>query len=314
MASRISSHFHQENHRYGQENILQNVSVYLPRSVLQKNLSTDVWILYIHGGAWRDPEITSTSFEPALEAIVSNYGSGLTLGIAGLASIDYRLTAHPDFPQDPLKTKPAHLRKALHPDHLNDVHRAIAFLQNKYGFAERYILVGHSCGATLAFQTVMKPISNDRAESDDGPGAKAQQPMAIVGVDGIYDLRLLRDHFNQYPIYQTFIEAAFGSEDVWDVVSPATVKGQSGIEGGWSNGRLAVLAHSEGDELVDMGQLRVMSITTERWRAADTQEQLRSVLLLDDLKGGHDDVWSKGEELAQVITRTVNELGRLDRA
>lgn len=235
------------------------------------------------------------------------------LGVAAFASIDYRLTAHPNFPQDLAATEPTHLRSATHPDHLNDVQNAIAYLQDKYGFGERYILVGHSCGATLAFQTVMGRVLNGGAKGNESTEAKIEPPIAIVGVEGIYDLRALRDTFKEYLIYQEFIEAAFGSdENIWDGASPAKVEGQAGIEGGWANGRLAVLAHSEADELSDMGQLRAMAKMIERWKAADTQGPTRNVLLLDGLKGAHDEIWSKGDELAQVIAKTISELKQLE--
>ncbi|OJD15977.1 hypothetical protein AJ78_03809 [Emergomyces pasteurianus Ep9510] len=298
-----------ESHRYGQASILQNISVYYPRPLSQTNSSSSFWIIYIHGGAWRDPEITSTSLEPTLEALVYNYDPQTLLGVAAFASIDYRLTAHPNFPQDPTATDPSHLRKATHPDHLNDVRTAIAYLQDKYGFGEKYILVGHSCGATLAFQTVMGQVPNSRAREGTSTGPKIELPIAIVGVEGIYDLRALRDTFKEYLVYQEFIEAAFGSdENIWDGASPARVEGQVGIEGGWVNGKLAVLAHSESDELADMGQLRAMAKMAERWKAAETEGRTRNVLLLDDLKGAHDEMWNKGDELAHVIAKTISEL------
>ncbi|KKZ57998.1 hypothetical protein EMCG_05550 [[Emmonsia] crescens] len=313
MTSLRGLEFLRESHRYGQESILQDISVYYPRPLSQTSSSSSVWIIYIHGGAWRDPEITSASLEPTLGALVSNYDPQILVGVAAFASIDYRLTAHPNFPQDLTATEPTDLRSATHPDHLNDVQNAIVYLQDKYGFGERYILVGHSCGATLAFQTVMGRVLNDGAKGNESPEAKIELPIAIVGVEGIYDLRSLRDTFKEYLIYQEFIEAAFGSdENIWDGASPAKVEGQAGIEGGWVNGRLAVLAHSEADELSDMGQLRAMAKMIERWKAADTQGPTRNFLLLDGLKGAHDEIWSKGDELAQVIAKTISELKQLE--
>ncbi|PGG97901.1 hypothetical protein GX51_07075 [Blastomyces parvus] len=311
MPSRHGSQFSRESHRYGQESILQDISVYYPRPLSQANPSSSVWIIYIHGGAWRDPEITSTSFEPTLEALVSNYDPQILDGVAAFASIDYRLTAHPKFPQDPSTTEPTHLRRATHPDHLNDVQNAIVYLQDKFQFGERYILVGHSCGATLAFQAVMGSVLSAGTTGSGSTGPNIKPPITIVGVEGIYDLRALRDTFKDFPIYQEFIEAPFGSdENVWDGVSPAKVEGPEGIEGGWVNGRLAVLAHSAADELVDMGQLRTMAKMLELWRMGSSQGRTRNVLLLDDLKGGHDEIWSKGDALAQVIVNAISELKR----
>ncbi|EEQ90396.2 arylformamidase [Blastomyces dermatitidis ER-3] len=309
IASRLGSEFSRESHRYGQESILQDISVYYPRPLSQTNPSSSVWIIYIHGGAWRDPEITSASLEPTLGALVSNYDPQILQGVAAFASIDYRLTAHPKFPQDPSTTEPTHLRSATHPDQLNDVQKAIAYLQAKFQFGERYILVGHSCGATLAFQAVMGSVLSVGTTGSGTPGQNMKLPITIVGVEGIYDLRALRDNFKHLPVYQEFIEATFGSdENVWDGLSPAQVEGQQGIEGGWVNGRLAVLAHSKADELVDIGQLRAMAKVLDMWRAAGSQGRSRNVLLLDDLKGAHDEIWSKGDALAQVIVKAISEL------
>ncbi|KAK2796302.1 hypothetical protein FQN50_009628 [Emmonsiellopsis sp. PD_5] len=230
--------------------------------------------------------------------------------IAGYASVNYRLTAHPNFPQDPTTTGPMNLRNATHPDHLIDVKTAIRYLQDKYGFGQRYILVGHSCGATLAFQTVMgKVTSSNPMSTDESFGPSIEPPFAIVGVEGIYDIRALRDTFKQYPIYHEFIGAAFGDqEDIWDGSSPARVFGQAGIEGGWKHGRLAILAHSMDDELVDIGQLHTMAKTLKAWETSGTQEGNHRVLFLDDLKGGHDEIWSQGSELARVIAKAIDEL------
>merc|ERR1712000_728938 len=70
--------------------------------------------------------------------------------VAGFTSIDYRLSAHPDHPQDPANTPAASLRDARHPDHIRDVQSAIGFLKEEYGMGEDYVLIGHSAGATQA--------------------------------------------------------------------------------------------------------------------------------------------------------------------
>lgn len=184
---------------------------------------------------------------------------------------------------------------------------SLAYLQAKYSIGDRYILVGHSCGATLAFQTVMKLVSGTEPLKSDTP-----QPLAIVGVSGIYDLRLLRDT-NEHPAYQQFIEGAFGAyEDVWDAVSPAR-NPDNGIVEGWIKGRLAVLAISKGDELVDPPQLQAMVQMLEKWRVSSGLDNApREVVTIDDLKESHDDIWRNGEELAMVISKTVQTLKHMD--
>lgn len=195
---------------------------------------------------------------------------------------------------------------AEHPDHLADVMDALAFLQAKYLIGERYVLVGHSCGATLAFQTVMKHVSGAELLKGDIP-----QPLAIVGVSGIYDLRLLRDT-HDHPAYQQFLQGAFGkAEDVWDGVSPAKVQSEGMVEG-WSGGRLAVLASSKGDELVDPPQLQAMADMLEQWKAHGGPDTQREVLVMDDLEESHDDIWRNGVELAKVISSALVSLKRMN--
>jgi hypothetical protein len=89
------------------------------------------------------------------------------LPIAGYASIDYRLSAHPAYPQDAGNTPKTSLREARHPDHLDDVCSAIVFLMDKFDFGSNYILVGHSCGASLSFQAVMRVLVNQERVKEE---------------------------------------------------------------------------------------------------------------------------------------------------
>ncbi|WEW61604.1 Kynurenine formamidase [Emydomyces testavorans] len=293
-----------EHYHYGEQSALQDVYVYRARPRLDKEFETGYWIVYIHGGAWRDPEILAPTFNTTRQLICGGDPS-IASEIVAFASINYRLTRHPNFPQDPMSIDPKQYRNAKHPDHLNDVINALAFLQAKYSFGERYVLVGHSCGATLAFQTVMQRIAGAAAAEN-----KISQPLAIVGVSGIYDLRLLRDT-HEHPAYQQFIEEAFGDdEEKWDDVSPARVR-SGGVLEGWCTGRLAVLASSKGDELVDPLQLKVMANLLEQWKHYNGQNPIREVLIIDDLEESHDDIWKNGVELAMVISKTIATLKRL---
>ncbi|KAJ9297218.1 hypothetical protein DTO271G3_4511 [Paecilomyces variotii] len=289
-------------HYYAQDHSLQKVSV----SIIRRKNPAEEDTGYIHGGAWRDPTVTLSSFD-LTQSILLKSTSVHEKKISAFASIEYRLSPHPNFPQDPHTTPTRELRRARHPDHIHDVRAAITFLQTKYRFGDRYILVGHSCGATLAFQTVM----------DNLPGVDAMRlikPKAIVGVEGIYDLRLLRDNYKQYNAYQEFLTGAFGpDEDLWDVVSPARASSSSsssfGIQRSWAEGKLAVLAHSVDDELVDFAQLDAMYDALKVWEGEGNE---RRVVTMRDLHGLHNEVWSAGEELARVISVAVEELVRLD--
>lgn len=283
---------------------------------------------YIHGGAWRDPNVTSASFDKAESLLRTK-----ALPIAGFASISYRLSSHPNHPQKQATTSPNEFRSAKHPDHIRDVEAALAFLQNTYGFGARYILVGHSCGATLAFQAVMGAVANHREQASIGvddsetgsetissspgplPPRLSAQPIAIVGIGGIYDLRKLLHTHRDIPAYREFIEGAFGLEElVWDGVSPAQMMGSRGVEGGWKSGRLAVLAHSKEDELVDEGQVEAMKEALSGWEKSEAlipKQELtardRRVRVLE-IGGKHDDAWIDGREVARAIEFAFEQL------
>ncbi|KAJ5459220.1 hypothetical protein N7530_011164 [Penicillium desertorum] len=297
---------------YGSDHNLQSIAVttLTPRK-------DAYWVIFIHGGAWRDPVVTSASFK-ATESILREKG----LPIAGFASISYRLSAHPNHPQDPVNTDPKDFQDAKHPGHIDDVEAALAFLQNTYGFGERYMLVGHSCGATLAFQAVMGAVSGHREETSTGYGSPGSlpptltaQPTAIVGVAGIYDLRRLRDTHADISAYQEFIEGAFGADEMlWDGVSPAQATGSRGVEGGWKSGRLAVLAHSKDDELVDWAQVEAMKQALSNWEKTEAHIPVQGDLHRDrrlrvlSISGAHDEAWENGEQLARAVTVAFEQL------
>ncbi|KAF7586046.1 hypothetical protein BBP40_009644 [Aspergillus hancockii] len=286
-----------ETFHYAEDHTLQTVTV----TTLSESPNKGYWLILIHGGAWRDPTITSTTFvNPALSYLTTAPNYAHTLHhIAAIATIEYRLSPHPNHPQDPSTTDPKEYRGAKHPDHINDVQAALGFLQRKYGFQERYILVGHSCGATLAFQSVM-----GRFNGAGGEGG----PVAVLGAAGIYDLRLLRDTFKGIPAYQDIVEGAFGADEgLWDGVSSAVVEGKDGVEGGWKAGRLAVLAYSSNDGLVDGKQWEIMRESLGRWVQGQSGGQRRAVEMFA-LDGEHDECWKTGEELAKAIAFTIEKL------
>ncbi|KAI7696864.1 hypothetical protein KC353_g17306, partial [Hortaea werneckii] len=104
-----------QNVKYSNHSALNTLDYYIPRR--PSTADHQLWIIYIHGGAWRDPEIDSTSFTKAQNLLLQ---SRETDQIAGFASINYRLSPYPSHPQSPSDpSDPA--RNAHHPDHLNDI-------------------------------------------------------------------------------------------------------------------------------------------------------------------------------------------------
>ncbi len=244
---------------------------------------------YIHGGAWRDPLVYASSFESTIEHLVHNRGES---EVVGYASINYRLSEYlnhptrPSSPEDPS-------RNAQHPEHINDVTRALLYLEKKYAIDGRYVLVGHSCGATLAFQ--VPGVYN----LEDVP-----LPACIIGSEGIYDLKALLKVHDHVPFYRQFTVAAFGEvEKAWEEASPCS----STAPAIWANVRTLIISHSEDDDLVEKGQA-----TNMLERVADTREwhgQSRYV----PASGTHNEMWERGSELARVIKEGLQSwrLGRL---
>lgn len=238
---------------YADTSELNTLSVTLLRHPETQD-SSRLFLIYIHGGAWRDPAILAPSFAATESHILANASPAVTDKISGIASIDYRLSPYPAHPTNPSNPHdPA--RNARHPDHINDVLTAILYLQENYGFGNRYVLIGHSCGATLALQVAMKRFWGSQYDPTAALELNVEPPLAIIGVSGIYDIPGLVDDNAEQPVYHDLVVNAIGSErKVWEDTSPV----HGDYEDGWEEGKLAVLVHSEDDELVAMAQPEAM--------------------------------------------------------
>jgi len=281
------STFNHSRHKYVQgcnATELHTLDIWVPNPSSDKTRTIKRWVVYIHGGAWRDPEIDSMSFVPALEILLAS-GSP----IAGFASINYRLSPYPHHPRKPsFPDDPS--RNARHPDHVFDVSRALAFLEELHSIGNGYVLAGHSCGATIAFQ-----IKEQCREF------KVPLPGCIIGSEGIYDLTALVEA-NTHPAYRQFVSGAFGSDEAtWTEASPYSSKEPVA----WESAKVIVISHSNDDELVSKAQPDMMM---ERIRGtAKGHAKLQYV----PVEGGHDEVWQTGRELARVIEKGLALLGSI---
>lgn len=294
---------------------LQNLDVWIPASGSDNDAqtppeATDLpkrpghWLIFIHGGAWRDPAVDSSCFSAAALNIVRKIASEPdgSVQIAGLASINYRLSPYPNHrtdpspPSDPGAT-PDPTRLAKHPDHIADVLTGIAFLQRLGGAHGQYVLSGHSCGATLAFQAVMNPTRWGLEE------LTISKPSILLGVNGLYDLagfianppakyKGLRD------AYEEFTRGAFGDDEAaWRAACPATA---STWPHEWKEGIRAILVQSQEDSLVPYDQLEEMKAYLKA----------KSTLQVEELEAGgeHDQIWGKGDRLAELCFEAVSRL------
>jgi kynurenine formamidase len=217
------------------------------------------------------------AFEPAFE-ILSMLRFQDT--IAGFASINHRLSPYPDHPTNPSSPSDPS-RNAKHPDHLVDVSKAMIFLETKYGISSGFLLVGHSAGATLAFQ-VQEQFEN----------FKIPIPLGVLGVEGIYDIPVLVKTYESISDYREFIENAFGPDEaVWENASPA----RSEKPAAWENAKAIIIAHSDEDELLDKRQADVMM--TRLQQSISCRGKTHYFLAT----GHHDEIWKEGHELARLV-------------
>lgn len=181
----------------------------------------------------------------------------------------------------------------------------LRFLQGKFGFGSDYVFFGHSAGAFLNYQVLLGPacLPGDGRQLKDRFG-DVKLPVAVVGFEGIYDLAGLNRRMEGK--YAGFMEAAFGRDEAgsWDAASPATASGRFKA---WSDGvgKLAVLAHSPDDELVDMAECDTMEARLKR-------DGITNLKVYRDLKGRHFEVLRDGS-FARVISEAWVELERLDK-
>lgn len=149
-------------------------------------------VIFIHGGAWRDPNNTYDDFQEIIGNILSRDGSR-----ANLIGVNYRLS--PQF---------------KHPSHLIDVVTALNTLNVHYSI-DNIILVGHSVGATLLLQLLNYKQIIDLGVDKSDPRITNNPPASLnvslkdlVFVDGIYDIV---DLIDEYPGYALFVNEAFNS-------------------------------------------------------------------------------------------------------
>ncbi|MFH8470843.1 hypothetical protein [Streptomyces sp. NPDC017991] len=260
--------------------------------------------VHIHGGAWRDPQLTSASIEPT----VAHAFSGPAQPIAAVASLNYRVSqfpTHPSLPYDAVKdnhSDPA--REATHPDHVSDVLRGLALLRS-FGLTDRsYILSGHSCGACIAFQAILQAPLHHGLDLPDAPC-----PAALLGLNGLYALPELTDglgdsHEHLREEYRTLLSHAFSADPkTWDAASPAHFD-PADIARRIREGRaprLVVLDQSPEDQLVPMNQ---------RERFTAQLGRVDGLRLVEGHRcgGGHAAPWERGDMIWESVQDILRPL------
>lgn len=299
-------------------NRFQTLSVYLPRTpetlelvgtaaerlpAADPDSAVPRYHVHIHGGAWRDPQLTSASIEPT----VAHAFSGPAQPISAVASLNYRVSqfpTHPSLPYDAVKdnhSDPA--REAVHPDHVSDVLHGLALLRS-FGLTDgSYILSGHSCGACIAFQAILQAPLHHGLDLPDAPS-----PAALLGLNGLYSIPELtvglgvsHEHLEQD--YRTMLSNAFGAErEIWPVASPAHFD-PADIAERIREGRaprLVVLDQSSEDQLVPMNQ-------KERFEASLRRVEGLRLVEGHRCSGVHAAPWERGD----MIWESLQDILRL---
>lgn len=212
------------------------------------------WLIFIHGGAWRDPTVDHSDTTQILSTLIAQHPTTLAA-----ASIDYTLSKPLDGSQG---------RGARHPDFALDAFAAIRYLYTHHG-VDKFIVAGHSAGAFMALQLLIDPgvLLDESAEQlsvyrslfgEDRTDEQAlietskfinEKCQAVIGIAGIYSLPLL-------PIenagYLTFTEEAFGTDQsTWQLPSVVPYASPANFAMPASDSFKFVIVYSKADQLLN---------------------------------------------------------------
>lgn len=130
----------------------------LQKLAVWDNDKTD-WVVFIHGGAWRDPKMTLHDGDAWINQIKHK----------NVCSLSYRLSP-----------------EVQHPAHYDDVVNGFKYLLSHWR-VENVVLVGHSCGTFLSLQLL-----------ESLHGAILDKVERIIAVEGIYSLPMLEKENASY--------------------------------------------------------------------------------------------------------------------
>jgi len=268
------------------------------------------YLVHIHGGAWRDPELNASSIEPTVAHAF--FEGAITSSITAIVSIDYTLSqypAHPTLPYDSIRDNHSDpSRDAVHPQHVSDVMHAFVVLRS-FGLTDRsYILSGHSCGACLAFQaTLQSPQYYGLSGVMDAPC-----PAAVLGLNGLYDLpdlvyALGSAHEHLREGYDVLLSYAFGNQkSAWAAGSPARFDAET-ISERLREGNaapLVLLDQSKEDQLVPLLQREQLEAVLTKVQGLRVVEGHRCI-------GKHAAPWEQGDMLWESVEDALQILRAL---
>ncbi|KAI8712126.1 Kynurenine formamidase [Fusarium sp. LHS14.1] len=306
-------------------NRLQNVTIYAPHSLepsinigevitsipsVASPSKSPQWLVHIHGGAWRDPFLDSSSIEAAVAHAFSSDDSDVP--ISAIVSINYTLSpfpTHPTLPYDPKKGDQMDAsRSAKHPGHIKDVLQAFTLLRSLGLKDDSYLLSGHSAGACLAFQAALFDAQYWGPELEVIPSPP--RPAAVLGLNGLYDIPDLvsglgDSHKHLQEVYEILLVQAFGEDQTaWPAASPGRfdVKTLTERVKEGSVARLVLLDQSPEDQLVPISQADKMERHLKEVQGIKLVRGHRC-------QGRHAAPWEEGYMIWQSV---LDVLGMLD--
>ncbi|CAI4057611.1 hypothetical protein SUVZ_02G5360 [Saccharomyces uvarum] len=230
--------------------------------------STRETVIYIHGGAWNDPDNTPNDFNQLANVIKS---MDVEPAICQY-SIEYRLSP-----------------EIINPMNLYDVVANITRLVEEKGLTNLN-MVGHSVGATFIWQmlSVLKDTREEMNEVQLQTLKLLQAVKRVFLLDGIYSLKELLE---EYPQYNSFTKLAFPEGIQLYEEEPLRV--MSYVSEALSHLDIDMhMVHSYRDELLSLRQTNSLISCLQN-------HQAKFKLYLDDL-GSHNDVY-KSDKVAKYI-------------
>lgn len=233
--------------------------------LFKHDLKNERTIVFVHGGAWRDPNNTFMDFADLAQQLDD-------LPATNLIGVNYRLSPEVE-----------------HPFHLMDLVCAIDKIQQLNGPTE-WTFVGHSVGATLILQLL---------NYQDIIGLTKQSPTmcyhaldlkisSIFFIDGIYDIVDLIEEYGDP--YYLFVKPAFGLESYADASQMTWKLKDRELDKEFR----AVIIQSKEDELLSERQ-------SSRFFEFIHKRCLSCIYTCQDF-GKHEEVY-KRKEVADIIRR-----------
>lgn len=246
---------------YGTESARQIVRCYRLNVSQLKAAKSGGSLVFIHGGAWRDPLNTCDDFTELvgqLDSLLQPSSRSEHTAEVLIFSLDYRLSP-----------------EVKHPQHLIDVLLALGAIRQKCGI-DQVTLCGHSVGATLITQILdyKEILRKYHVQLDALP---LPQVSGAIYLDGIYNIPAM---LKEYPEYLGFVEEAFNGNEYSTHSNLISCNAQPG-----SYNIKHTVIHSTVDELLSLQQPKLFIDWLQRSGAPQVEH------IYDDF-GKHNDVYS----------------------